>query len=72
VLGSNDGPAASGGRIGQLVAAGSDKSKYTNRLTLANGILAWQTRKGFGLRQVPTFEFSSWRSRSATDNCEKD
>jgi hypothetical protein len=71
VLGSNDRPAAGGGRIGRLVAAGSDESKYTNRLTLANGILAWQTRKGFGFRQVPAFEFSSWWGRSATDNCEK-
>jgi hypothetical protein len=44
-------PAA--GRVGRFVAAGSDKRKYTNLLTLANGILAGPHRKNFGFRKVP-------------------
>jgi hypothetical protein len=37
-------------------AAGSDIRKYTNRLTLANGILAQRNEKRSRFRQVSTFE----------------
>src|ERR1035437_159506 len=46
--------------------------KYTNRLTLGNGIFALRNQQSFRFRQVSPETFSHWPALPATTNHEKD
>jgi hypothetical protein len=71
VLGSNDKSTAACELRGPVDVAGSDASKYTNRLTPANRIFAREIKKAADFATFLHRAFSSWQCPTATGAHEK-